>query len=451
MIGFLYIILFLVSIMVLILYIKKGVNVLWIVFFSVFVLYYVFVPTFLNVSNISEWETVPHSTFIDVFLDATQEDLYRTFLITLFALITMIIAHWIIKRIKIIGISKPGSYSNETEENYKYINKVVYYLGVVLLIIGGLALIKVMVELGGLKRMLIMGNNIRDYTSNNADFVSPLGAVCITLSVCVTGSFFCIYSSGEKKKKHIFLLVVSFIFSVIYLMFNAGRAPLIVFIACIGLSFFKERGKSITWIVVLGVIFILFFSSSLSDVMLNLSRGLFPFHDFSYSFVDNLSATLTDYSFPYANVIELPQMISKYGYRNGIDYILWAYELIPKRLLSLSPMTTVTAEVSQYYVQEGLSIAGTPADFITFGWFEGNVIGIIVNCIVVYCVLNVFYKKLRILPVRYSAFKYRMCFFAYSLITSNDIVLVVKSNLYLIVIMIVIAIAINRSRKKLAK
>lgn len=244
---------------------------------------------------------------------------------------------------------------------------------------------------------------------------------------------------------HYVLLICSFGFSIIYLLFNAGRSALIVFFACIVLAVLKKRGKNVVGIVVLGVIFILLFSASLRIFIVNVTEGVFPFKNINYSLNTNLYSTLTDYSFPYSNVIMIPQMLLEYGYRYCIDYFLWFYELIPKRLFNLPALTSVTSEVSQFYILNELSRAGTPADFITFGWFQGGGFGIIVNSIVVYTILQIFDRRLRVLSIRYAVLRYRMCFFAYSLITSNDIVQVVRSNLFLIIIMIVIGVSIKRS------
>lgn len=198
MISFLYILLLIVSVLILVIYLKKGNNLLWSVFFSVFILYYVFVPTVLNISHISEWDVIKHTTFIDVFLNATEEDLYRVLGITVCVMLILILTHFILSRIRIMPRFNVYNYVSDTE--YKYVNKIVYTLGIIMLIIGGLSLIEVMIELGGLGKMISLGKVMREYSSNNANYLSPIGAVCTTLSACATGSFFCIYSSMKKKR-----------------------------------------------------------------------------------------------------------------------------------------------------------------------------------------------------------------------------------------------------------
>ena len=298
--------------------------------------------------------------------------------------------------------------------------------------------------------MLSLGGIIRGYRIDNENYLSPIGAICKTLSVFVTGSFFCFFSTTQKKQRDRILIAISLILSIIYLLFNAGRGPLVLFLACIFLAILKEKGKKVIWYIVLGIVFVFFVSSSLEIMMNNISKGLPAFENLQYNLTENVFSSIADLTFPHANTLALNQMIEKYGFSYGVDYLLWFSEIIPKRLLSflwniLPVRTLVTTKVSQYYILSGLSNGGTPADFITFGWFQGSFVGILVNCIFYHIALKAFNDKLVQLPKEYSIITYRMCFFAYSLVTSNDLPVVLKSNLFLVVMIIVIGIALRKS------
>lgn len=450
----LYFILLVISIIVLIRDLKRNNYLLGTVFFAVFVMYYVLTPVILGIydnATLLDAENAPH---LWVYANASEMDKLRAFFIILFSFIIIIA----LRRVKIV--LRKGSKDNRQgvdlknfNADFKPLNHTVFNMGVFFFILGGSALVELMLELGGIERMLSLGSMIRGYSTNNADYLSPIGAVCKTLSVFVTGSFFCFYSSSLKHKKHILLMILSLILSIIYLIFNAGRGPLVLFFACIMFAIIKEKGKKIIGLVVIGIIFIFFLSSSLEVVMNNLSLGLPAFYNMEYNMSDNLFASITNLAYPYANVLELPQMIRESGYNFCIDYILWFSEIIPERLLGFlvdffPARTLVTTKVSQYYIQAGLSNGGTPADFITYGWFQGSLIGLLINCIVYDIILKYFDNSLRLLPKQYSIIKYRMCFFAYSLVTSNDLPLMLNSNLFLIVIMIVIGKSIRRMETK---
>ena len=197
------------------------------------------------------------------------------------------------------------------------------------------------------------------------------------------------------------------------------------------------------WIGALAFVAIALLSSSIEVVMNNVARGLPAFYSLQYSVADNLLSTVTDLAYPHSNLLVLPKMISNYGYNYGLDYLFWFSEVIPKRLLgflwSFIPLNTlVTTKVSQYYITSNLSFGGTPADYITYGWFQGNIIGLFANCLIYDTILKAVERPLRVLPKQYSIIRYRMCFFVYSLITSNDLPLMIKNNLFIIIIMVVI-------------
>jgi hypothetical protein len=446
----LYFILLIIAVYILIDSIKKDKNLLGTVFFAVFILYYILTPAILGLYDTSTLSGIKNAPHLYVYANATEIEKLRAFVITLFATVLLIA----LRRVR-YSLGKKGKnyYGTSEYRNLKYdydkVDNIVYKMGIVFLIVGGLSLFELTYELGGVRSMLSVGSTIRGYIVSNENYLSSIGAICKTLSVFVTGSFFCFYSSNPTHRRHTLLTVLSLILSVIYLLFNAGRGPLVLFFACLFFAIVKERGRKVIWLVVLGMIFIFFVSSSLEVVMNNVSRGLPAFYNLEYNVSDNLFSTISDLAFPSANVIELPKIVAKSGYSFGVDYILWFSEIIPKRLLSffwnlLPTRILVTTKVSQYYIQLGLSNGGTPADFITFGWFQGSIIGLIVNCILYDAILKNFNDKLSLLPKQYSIIKYRMCFFAFSLITSNDLPVMLKSNLFLIIMMIVIGRALRK-------
>lgn len=449
MIEFLYVVLLIFSTIILINYIRKGTNLLYCVFFATFILYYIFTPTILGLYGGESVAEAYQTPYLVVYRDATDLDKIRVFIITLVVTIFLIG----LRRVKLtFGKSRQTvqeSYLNKNTIDYEYLDKVTYTTGIVFLIIGGIALLELIIELGGLQRMLSLGSIIRGYRTDNTEYLSPLGSICKTLSVFVTGSFFCFYASSKKYKRHRLLIIISTILSIAYLLFNAGRGPLLLFFGCIFFAILKEKGRKIIWIVVIGFVAIALLSSSIEVMMNNIARGMPAFYELEYNMTDNILSTITDLAYPYSNLLALPKMIAQSGYNYGFDYIFWFSELIPKRLLgfiwSILPMNTlVTTKVSQYYIASGLSYGGTPADYITYGWFQGSILGLFVNCLIYDIIIKAMDKPLSVLPKQYSIIKYRMCFFVYSLITSNDLPLMLKNNLFLIIMILIISKALKK-------
>ena len=443
MVELLYIVLLIISLTVLIKYIRDGRDLLRTVFFGVFVLYYILTPTILGFYGRQSIAEDYRTPYFVIYNQATESDQLRVFVITLFVFLLFIVLREA-KLPFIFGRRSSNNYqNNETELNETLLDNTVYHLGIVFLVLGGIALAELIMELGGISRMLSLGSIIRGYRTDNADYLSPIGSICKTLSIFVTGSFFCFYSSSPKHKRHKMFIIISMILSIVYLLFNSGRGPLLLFFGCIFFAILKERGKKVIGIVLLGFIGVALLSSTIEVVMNNIARGYSAFYNLQYNMSDNILSTITDLAYPYSNLLALPEMIERSGYNFGLDYVFWFSEVIPKRLFSfvwnfLPQTTLVTTKVSQFYITAGLSLGGTPADYITYGWFQGHVLGLFVNCCIYDALLKRLDKIIFKLPVQYSILKYRMAFFAYSLITSNDFPLMIKNNLFLIIIMIVI-------------
>ena len=450
MIEALYIGLLIFTVFMLITYIMDGRKLLETVFFAVFIIYYIYTPTILGLYGedyaVEEYKT----PYLIIVRDASDLDKYRAFFITFVVTILLIVLRKVRFNVgKDRKIIKEDLFEHESDKII-YLDNAIFKLGLFFLVIGGFALLELIVELGGLHQMLSLGNMIRGYRVDNAEYLSPVGSICKTLSVFVTGSFFCFYSAGLQHKKYRLLVISSLVLSLTYLLFNAGRGPLLLFLGCILFSILKEHGRKMIWIVVLAFIVIALLSSSIEVVMNNIAKGMPAFYHLEYSMTDNLLSTVTDLAFPYSNLLVLPKMITQSGYNYGLDYIFWFSEVIPKRLLSflwnlLPTRILVTTKVSQFYIMSSLSYGGTPADFITYGWFQGNYIGLFLNCLIYDNIIKAIDEPLAVLPKQYSILRYRMCFFIYSLITSNDLPLMIKNNLFLFIIMIVIYIVIKRS------
>lgn len=443
-----YLLLLIFTVLVLIKEIRENKNLLRVVFFAAFILYYIFTPTLLECfsGKLESYQT----PYLIICEKATDGDKFRTFLITLFVTALLIV----LKRYKIVfGKNRKRIYYENfgvEQADYKYLDQSIYKTGIVFLIIGGMALFVLIFELGGLQQMLSLGSVIRGYISDNTEYLSSVGSICKTLSVFVTGSFFCLYASSKRHKRHKILMIISLMLSIIYLLFNAGRSSLLVFFGCIFFAFVKEHGRKVVWLVAVGFLAVVLLSSSIEVVMNNISRGLPAFASLEYNMTDNLLSTVTDLAYPYANLLALPQMIARAGYNYGIDYILWFSEVIPKRLFdfvwNIIPLNTlVTTKISQFYITSNLSMGGTPADYITYGWFQGGIIGLLINCLIYDIIIKTIDRSIGVLPKQYSIIRYRICFFMYSLVTSNDFPLMIKGNLFLLIMIIVIYRSIRKT------
>lgn len=440
-----YIILLILAIILLTFKMRTKRGIVSTVFYITFVVYYIVVPLILQLIFYIAKGLTNSSAYLDIIQNSTTEEQTAAYIMTAGTLIVF----YAFLNIRFKLSDKPINKNNESVYDEKALEKSVYTMGKIFLLIGGASLCMLFLELGGISSALALGSTIRGYRIDNAQYLSSLGAICKTLSVFVTGSFFCFYVSSKEHKRHLFYVTTSFILSVLYLVFESGRAAFLVFFGCLAFAFLKEHGKKVSWIVVVAFLGIFFTSSSLEVVLGNLALGRPLFSNLNYRMVDNVFATASDLAYPYANLLGVSKMVAMYGFRYCTDYITWIFTLLPERLfmsvgISIPSITLVTTSVSKYYLDAGLTLGGTPVDFISYGYFQGSIIGIVVNCLVYTRILRWIDLTFDKISNQYTILKFRMCFFAYSLITSNDLSTVIPSNLFLLIIVIVI----NRTTKK---
>lgn len=437
-----YAFLFLFALIVIIKYIKSGKRFVSTTFMAVFSIYYIMVPGILSIYSIEQDVNSYSAPHLVVISRMDYSDKIIVFAITLVVFLLLVLFNSV-KFTFNRGKDRKKSYQFREYIDVNQLNKKLFCLGLLFTAIGTFCILELAFELGGIKSMLGLASTIRGYRIDNAEYISPIGAMCKTMSIFSTGGFFCIYASRKREKRHWFFLIFSFSISVLYLLFNAGRAPMLLFFGCIVFAVFRERRIKILWMVIVAFLLIVFSSSTIEVVMRNISIGMPMFNNVQYSLSENVLATMADFAYPYANVLSLSELTTMYGYNYSLDYFTWIFEILPSRMFSMfrigiPQITLVTTKVSRYYIDSGLSLGGTPADFITYGWFQGCVVGLTINCLIYSILLRKIDDILEKLPLNYSVIDVRMCFFAYSLVTSNDFALVIKNNLFLIIIILVL-------------
>lgn len=412
---------------------RKNKRLVLLVFKTSFILYYFFVPLLLLLFKREIKAKNYVSPYLKTVIASSDREQIMALLIAVVTYIVIIMLQRVVlKGSKRVKIEQATGVAVE-----KKINERIYDIGVGFVVLGSLGAVILFNDLGGLSKALSMGTTIRAFVIDSSEYISAIGMIGQTVAEAALVGCFLVFATKQTSVKSSVILGIGFVFSLLFLLFSAGRAPILVFVGCFAFYYLKKYCKNIVWMVVCAFALLVVTSSSIEDIVNNVASGLPMFNNFSYSLTDNVIATIADLSYPYANVLNLSKFMQGCDYRYGIDYILWIFEILPARLfmsigITLPTYKLATQEITSYYVEIYQWNGGTPADYITFGWLQGGFIGIIVNNIIFISVIKYIDAALSRLTNKYRPLIYRFAFLGYSFITSGDFTNIVYSNLFLL-------------------
>ena len=203
------------------------------------------------------------------------------------------------------------------------------------------------------------------------------------------------------------------LFLVFYLLYNQARAPIVFFSVCVLYAYLKRRGVGETKVIGLFLVVaiaVIMGSGSLRAMLRSVSSGQMV----EISMIDNIESILNDLSYPYANTLNAVGFTEKYGFRYFKDYLLWIPELLPSRLFSMIgihlPETQTMTDIVSYEYSRGLThFGGVPVDFLTSGYFQGGVFGLVLNSLLVLYLLKKLDEIIESFPKECAAIKFWIC------------------------------------------
>ncbi len=372
------------------------------------VYYFIIPPVMLWMLDYTDMLSL-HIIRFDFIANTTIEQRYLSFLLAAIGYVFfLLIFHAKIfpKKTETLSI---GEDFYETKGLYNTLSNA----GWVFAMIGIISFCVVIFELGGVSSMLAIAGSLRGYNVDISGNFSAIGAMCLQMTGFLFGAAICLISCRKKKKNISLWLAVVLFFLVLYLLYNQGRSPIVFFSVCVLYAYLKKKGikesRIIAVFFVLAVAVILG-SGSLRATLRSVSSGQVV----ELSLIDNIESTLSDLSYPYANTLNAMYFTEKYGFRFFKDYLLWIPEILPSRLLSLIgiqlPEAQTMTEIVSYEYSKGFTyLGGVPVDFLTSGYFQGGVLGAIVNSMIVLCLLRKMERIIDSLPKECSSIKFWMC------------------------------------------
>lgn len=311
------------------------------------------------------------------------------------------------------------------------------------LIIGSICLIVFIISIGGITEMLKKAEYYRSFSNSLADDIGIAAILIIPARLITVTPFLSLYlinNDSENKKKYIISLVFSMILSAFFYLYNAGRAPIILF----GLSifyiilrkYFKHPWTIIICLAIVGL--------PLLDVADSLFSSVMTGSKFKVSF--NYVKYIYQFIYPFRNVLNMHNINSEFGYRFGIDYVTSFLDLLPKLSFPASyENTSLFINGANWKV-----LGGIPNDFVTFANLQLGIFGNCLFSIILGYISAIVDLKTSNLNEGYgkNLLSAVMTLYSFSLIISFDFCTFIRGNFILIIISLLIFTSSKKEKIK---
>lgn len=310
--------------------------------------------------------------------------------------------------------------------------------------LGGLSILVIIIAVGGVEKYIALGSATRGINKNVSDVISGSLLPLITLSSTILVSPYLyrylsrVYPKAKKLKIYFW---VSFAVSIIYLLHNQGRLPLLLFAIpfVLDTNMLKRMKVISTLLLAIACIFLL---EPLTNLFTYLTYGKVIVKENSGLF----ETLLLEFTYPFSNFINRDELVGVIGFRYGLDMVQWPLTIIPSSILKIfgiskSSITSIGALNTNAHshlasIQAG---GGVPTDVMTFFYYQFGWLALIIMLVGCFRALRAIDKRLVILNSN-SEMKIillRICFLMVSLINNFDFSVIFRMRLDLVVLIIV--------------
>lgn len=392
------------------------------------------------------------SLFTQLLNQRSQEEIFLNVLIVLLCLLVVLFGYSLKMKSESSEFHFYGESINFNKRSYERIQRIADAI----LIIGVSSIVILIIEVGSIKDYLSLGSLTRGINKDPTMYVRSSFLQLITLSlVILVTPYLYLYLYRLKKQKIVLIkFIIALSFSILFLLYNQGRAPLLLFFLPFLFTLRKNNKQNIGR---LGIFFIIamFLLNYLDAIFKYLSYGTYVMKE-SGNF---LTEFLSEFSYPFTNFVLRGDLIGYSGYRFFYDYFIWPFTMIPSSVSGLlgfekSSLVAVSIHNTNAY---GYFLGvepdgGIPVDFLTFNFYQFGYISLLLVCFII----GILLKKLDEIFIFYrnnfaiKVILFRISFSMINILNNADISAIVRNRLD-IVLLVVILIYIYRKDKQYLK
>lgn len=381
-------------------------------------------------------------SFTDIINRAYDISLLKGFLISIVAYSVFCIIYSVAQPYSKTKVNSYAELIDTTNNQKQY--KIVITFGWIALLLGASSEMIIISSFGGIVNAISMAEILRAYGADRSQFMSQnLLFVNILATISLVAPFAFLFARRIKSNSLNFLLLaVSLLCSVFYLLFFAGKLPVLLFVICFIADYIYRKHRHPTFILSCCAVGLLPTLSGLDKLFFYISYGTIK--DSSTNWVTSL---VNEFSFPYCNLINAQYINELFGYRYGMDYFTWIINIVPTAILRIFGLSKVNSSfefISKFYDPTGVTMGGVPTDFLTMGYRQFNIIGIFFQVVIVAVICSLLDNILKYLnPDKYMFLIVRISLIMFVIIPYNDLDSFVRNRFDMIMV-VLIAFAVTR-------
>ena len=253
----------------------------------------------------------------------------------------------------------------KTKRNF---NNLLILTGNICLAIGGTCTLYYMLSFGSIQTAIQLSGYVRGFTVSSTRYISYIASLMIIPAGVVVVAPWCFLLTIDYKKntwKKI-KLIVSIIFSMLFLLVKAGRAPLLIFVVSLGMPLLMRRMKH-PWIFLCAVAIIFMPIVDFIDALFDNSAIASSGYD--------VTSYISQFAYPYRTTLSAFDIVQKYGIRWGQDFVTTFLGLLPG-----FNFDSTWRIVSEFLGGTMWKVTGsTPTDLFTFCILEFHVFGLLLG------------------------------------------------------------------------
>lgn len=330
-------------------------------FISGYIFFYLVIPILVKL-NISKME----SRYIYIAKFVSKTDIYKEIIYLIIIIMGFVFFHF---SYRFSNQKKLRIVQKLDFNSLKKYNNIFSRWGIVTFIIGGGSFLIFISSFGGISRVLSIAELNRSFNvtlSEFGDYRFSLFSIPARI-ITVTPFLYMYLILNRKKTLDKILFFISFIMSILFYLFNAGRAPLLSFLL-VFVYYFSKRFFKRGWISILlaGIIFLPILDY-LDNFFFYLSHGLWL--DVKVDYI----RYIYQFSFPFMTSLNITDITSAFGFRFGIDFVTAFLNFIPGVNFPISYEVT-----SQFFNGDNWRlIGGIPNDFLAFSYLQISILSVI--------------------------------------------------------------------------
>lgn len=263
------------------------------------------------------------------------------------------------------------------DNNYSISEANIRKLAIFTFIISSLSLIIYTIKLGGITNTLKSAEIYRMYGSEqiSGSFIK----VFFPLIVASCNLYYILKIDYKDQKRYSLMFYVALVFSLYYLIINAGRMPIFIFIATF-IVFKVLKDKKVKYMIptiIIGIIIVqyldVFFgylSFGADFTGINTLKENKPFSLYIEEFIGQ-------FSFPYLNILNVSEF-AKDNFRMLSDYIMSIIQFLPDGIFYSIGLGSPQMLHEFNTLNHGAN-AGIPVDIVTYGYYQVGILGIIIH------------------------------------------------------------------------